>query len=143
MMPSLVLTFIFLLFPEGLWLLRQPMFLQSVGLLNGIVLLIFLLACRERVRQRLALYQGVCPIYLQFTDDAEKTFTEALSYLQVTSAWFIHLHSQFQCFNIILYINTYYRNLLGYRCILQESTLFIDAYYRNLRLSFFRELIFY
>ncbi|KAH0460530.1 hypothetical protein IEQ34_011193 [Dendrobium chrysotoxum] len=37
---------------------------------------------RERVRQRLALYQGICPIYLQFSDDAEKTFTEALSYLQ-------------------------------------------------------------
>ncbi|KAM0938424.1 putative pyruvate kinase [Dioscorea sansibarensis] len=36
----------------------------------------------ERVRQRLALYQGVCPIYLQFSNDAEKTFTEALSYLQ-------------------------------------------------------------
>ncbi|KAH7651528.1 Pyruvate kinase protein [Dioscorea alata] len=36
----------------------------------------------ERVRQRLALYQGVCPIYLQFSNDAEKTFTDALSYLQ-------------------------------------------------------------
>lgn len=36
----------------------------------------------ERVRQRLALYQGVCPIYMKFSDDAEKTITAALSYLQ-------------------------------------------------------------
>lgn len=36
----------------------------------------------ERVRQRLSLYQGVCPIYMEFKEDAEETFTGALSYLQ-------------------------------------------------------------
>uniref|UniRef100_A0A0D3ES35 Pyruvate kinase n=1 Tax=Oryza barthii TaxID=65489 RepID=A0A0D3ES35_9ORYZ len=34
-----------------------------------------------RVRQRLALYQGVCPVQMEFSDDAEKTFGDALSYL--------------------------------------------------------------
>ncbi|KAJ0971848.1 hypothetical protein J5N97_019807 [Dioscorea zingiberensis] len=43
---------------------------------------IFAFTDEERVRQRLALYQGVCPIHMQFSDDAEKTFAEALSYLQ-------------------------------------------------------------
>ncbi|KAK8921290.1 Plastidial pyruvate kinase 2 [Platanthera zijinensis] len=43
---------------------------------------IFAFTDQEIVRQRLALYQGICPIYLHFSDDAEKTFTEALSYLQ-------------------------------------------------------------
>ena len=42
------------------------------------------LTCRERVRQRLALYQGVCPIYMEFLDDAEESFTAALAYLKVT-----------------------------------------------------------
>ncbi|WOL17089.1 plastidial pyruvate kinase 2 [Canna indica] len=36
----------------------------------------------ERVRQRLALYQGVRPICMKFSDDAEETFAEALAYLQ-------------------------------------------------------------
>ncbi|KAG0490616.1 hypothetical protein HPP92_007479 [Vanilla planifolia] len=43
---------------------------------------IFAFTDDERVRQRLALYQGICSIYLQFSDDAEKTFAEALSCLQ-------------------------------------------------------------
>ncbi|KAK8970651.1 Plastidial pyruvate kinase 2 [Platanthera guangdongensis] len=43
---------------------------------------IFAFTDQEIVRQRLALYQGICPIYLQFSEDAEKTFIEALSYLQ-------------------------------------------------------------
>ena len=42
------------------------------------------LTCRERVRQRLALYQGVCPIYMEFLDDAEESFAAALAYLKVT-----------------------------------------------------------
>ncbi|XP_072995851.1 plastidial pyruvate kinase 2 [Typha latifolia] len=42
---------------------------------------IFAFTDEERVRQRLALYQGVCPIYMQFSNDAEKTFGEALSCL--------------------------------------------------------------
>ncbi|XP_077251258.1 plastidial pyruvate kinase 2-like [Tasmannia lanceolata] len=43
---------------------------------------IFAFTDEERVRQRLALYQGVCPIHLEFSDDAEETFQEALSFLQ-------------------------------------------------------------
>lgn len=43
---------------------------------------IFAFTDEERVRQRLALYQGVSPIYMQFSDDAEQTISEAMSYLQ-------------------------------------------------------------
>ncbi|MQL84959.1 hypothetical protein Taro_017480 [Colocasia esculenta] len=43
---------------------------------------IFAFTNEEKVRQRLALYQGVCPIYMQFSDDEERAFSEALSYLQ-------------------------------------------------------------
>ncbi|XP_042481373.1 plastidial pyruvate kinase 2 isoform X2 [Macadamia integrifolia] len=43
---------------------------------------IFAFTNEERVRQRLALFQGVCPIYMQFSDDAEQTFASALSLLQ-------------------------------------------------------------
>jgi hypothetical protein len=39
--------------------------------------------CRERVKQRLALYQGVVPIHMQFSDDAEETFSRAISSLLV------------------------------------------------------------
>jgi pyruvate kinase len=42
---------------------------------------IFAFTDEERVRQRLALYQGVCPVLMDFSDDAEKTFGDALSYL--------------------------------------------------------------
>ncbi|XP_062217073.1 pyruvate kinase isozyme G, chloroplastic-like [Phragmites australis] len=42
---------------------------------------IFAFTDQERVRQRLALYQGVCPVQMEFSDDAEKTFRDALSYL--------------------------------------------------------------
>ncbi|XP_066312249.1 pyruvate kinase isozyme G, chloroplastic-like [Miscanthus floridulus] len=42
---------------------------------------IFAFTDEERVRQRLALYQGVCPIQMEFSDVAEKTFGNALSYL--------------------------------------------------------------
>jgi hypothetical protein len=38
---------------------------------------------REIVRQRLALYQGVCPVHMEFSDCAEKTFGDACSYLLV------------------------------------------------------------
>lgn len=44
-----------------------------------------LLCCSKRVQQRLALYQGVCPIYMEFLDDAEATFSDALALLQVCS----------------------------------------------------------
>nr|GMC68440.1 plastidial pyruvate kinase 2 [Ipomoea batatas] len=43
---------------------------------------IFAFTNEERVQQRLALYQGVCPIYMEFSKDAEETFTNALSMLQ-------------------------------------------------------------
>ncbi|VVB01647.1 unnamed protein product [Arabis nemorensis] len=35
----------------------------------------------KRIQQRLALYQGVCPIYMEFSDDAEDTFANALATL--------------------------------------------------------------
>ncbi|XP_061348321.1 plastidial pyruvate kinase 2-like [Gastrolobium bilobum] len=43
---------------------------------------IFAFTDEKRVQQRLALYQGVCPIYMKFGDDAEETFTRALDLLQ-------------------------------------------------------------
>ncbi|KAK1304432.1 hypothetical protein QJS10_CPB11g00171 [Acorus calamus] len=42
---------------------------------------IFAFTNGERVKQRLALYQGVQPIYMQFSDDAEDTFSRALNLL--------------------------------------------------------------
>jgi pyruvate kinase len=41
-------------------------------------------SCSERVKQRLALYQGVIPIYMQLSDDAEETFSRATSSLMVS-----------------------------------------------------------
>ncbi|KAJ4875736.1 Plastidial pyruvate kinase 2 [Raphanus sativus] len=35
----------------------------------------------KKIQQRLALYQGVCPIYMEFSDDAEDTFANALATL--------------------------------------------------------------
>ncbi|XAR71675.1 Pyruvate kinase [Bertholletia excelsa] len=43
---------------------------------------IFAFTDEKRIQQRLALYQGVCPIYMQFSDDAEETFANALSLLK-------------------------------------------------------------
>ncbi|GAB4826296.1 putative protein kinase YGL059W [Ancistrocladus abbreviatus] len=43
---------------------------------------IFAFTNEKRVQQRLALYQGVCPIYMKFSDDAEETFSNALTLLQ-------------------------------------------------------------
>ncbi|CAI9092344.1 OLC1v1027546C1 [Oldenlandia corymbosa var. corymbosa] len=43
---------------------------------------IFAFTNEKRVQQRLALYQGVCPIYMDFMDDAEETFSNALALLQ-------------------------------------------------------------
>ncbi|PNY09213.1 pyruvate kinase [Trifolium pratense] len=43
---------------------------------------IFAFTDQKRVQQRLALYQGVCPIYMEFSDDSEETFTKALDLLQ-------------------------------------------------------------
>ncbi|XP_062205715.1 pyruvate kinase isozyme G, chloroplastic-like [Phragmites australis] len=42
---------------------------------------IFAFTNEERVKQRLALYQGVVPIYMQFSDDAEETLSRAISSL--------------------------------------------------------------
>lgn len=44
----------------------------------------FCWTCRKRVQQRLALYQGVTPVYMEFSDDSEETFRRALDFLQVT-----------------------------------------------------------
>ncbi|QCE08126.1 plastidial pyruvate kinase 2-like [Vigna unguiculata] len=43
---------------------------------------IFAFTDQKRTQQRLALYQGVCPIYMKFSEDAEETFTRALDLLQ-------------------------------------------------------------
>ncbi|KAH7853260.1 hypothetical protein Vadar_000628 [Vaccinium darrowii] len=43
---------------------------------------VFAFTDEKRIQQRLALYQGVCPIYIQFSDDAEETFANALAVLQ-------------------------------------------------------------
>ncbi|CAK7324065.1 unnamed protein product [Dovyalis caffra] len=43
---------------------------------------IFAFTNEKKIQQRLALYQGVCPIYMQFSDDAEETFANALSVLK-------------------------------------------------------------
>ncbi|KAG8485904.1 hypothetical protein CXB51_020219 [Gossypium anomalum] len=43
---------------------------------------IFAFTNEKRIQQRLALYQGVCPIYMEFSDDAEETFKTALALLQ-------------------------------------------------------------
>lgn len=39
--------------------------------------------CRERVKQRLALYHGVLPIHMPFSEDAEETFSRAIDHLLV------------------------------------------------------------
>nr|GEW04686.1 plastidial pyruvate kinase 2 [Tanacetum cinerariifolium] len=46
---------------------------------------IFAFTDEKRVQQKLALYQGVCPIYMKFSDDAEATFANALTVLKVSS----------------------------------------------------------
>ncbi|XP_060203769.1 plastidial pyruvate kinase 2 [Lycium barbarum] len=43
---------------------------------------IFAFTNDKKIQQRLALYQGICPIYMEFLDCAEETFTSALSLLQ-------------------------------------------------------------
>ncbi|KAI3800204.1 hypothetical protein L1987_35514 [Smallanthus sonchifolius] len=43
---------------------------------------IFAFTDDKRVQQKLALYQGVCPIYMEFADDAEETFAKALVVLK-------------------------------------------------------------
>ncbi|KAH9677409.1 Plastidial pyruvate kinase 2 [Citrus sinensis] len=43
---------------------------------------IFAFTNEKRIQQRLSLYQGVCPIYMEFSDDAEETFDNALGLLQ-------------------------------------------------------------
>ncbi|KAK1415215.1 hypothetical protein QVD17_30988 [Tagetes erecta] len=43
---------------------------------------IFAFTNQKRVQQKLALYQGVCPIYMEFSSDAEETFEKALSTLK-------------------------------------------------------------
>ncbi|CAN1264273.1 Plastidial pyruvate kinase 2 [Linum perenne] len=43
---------------------------------------IFAFTNDKRIQQRLAVYQGICPIYLEFSDDAEETFADALTLLK-------------------------------------------------------------
>lgn len=39
---------------------------------------------RERIKQRLVLYHGVLPIFMEFSNDAEETFSRALKLLLVS-----------------------------------------------------------
>ncbi|KAK4489601.1 hypothetical protein RD792_005413 [Penstemon davidsonii] len=43
---------------------------------------IFAFTNDKRIQQRFALYQGVCPIYIEFSADAEETFASSLALLQ-------------------------------------------------------------
>ncbi|GLT60943.1 hypothetical protein SLA2020_336820 [Shorea laevis] len=43
---------------------------------------IFAFTNEKTIQQRLALYQGVCPICMEFSDDAEQTFANALALLK-------------------------------------------------------------
>ncbi|KAL1552792.1 putative protein kinase [Salvia divinorum] len=43
---------------------------------------IFAFTNEKKIQQRLALYQGVCPIHMEFSADAEETFNNALTLLQ-------------------------------------------------------------
>ncbi|XP_042031306.1 plastidial pyruvate kinase 2-like [Salvia splendens] len=43
---------------------------------------IFAFTNEKKIQQRLALYQGVCPVHMEFSADAEETFTNALTLLQ-------------------------------------------------------------
>eukprot|EP00249_Psilotum_nudum_P021283 c28049_g1_i3 orf=342-2216(+) len=43
---------------------------------------VFAFTNEKKVQQRLALYQGVRPVYMPFSDDAEETFSSAISLLQ-------------------------------------------------------------
>nr|GEZ31210.1 pyruvate kinase isozyme G, chloroplastic [Tanacetum cinerariifolium] len=45
---------------------------------------IFAFTNEKRVKQRLMLYHGVMPIYMEFSDDAEETFSRALKILLVS-----------------------------------------------------------
>ncbi|MED6124649.1 hypothetical protein PIB30_060964, partial [Stylosanthes scabra] len=42
---------------------------------------IFAFTNQERIKQRLALYHGVMPIFMQFSNDAEETFSRAIKLL--------------------------------------------------------------
>ncbi|KAG6606233.1 hypothetical protein SDJN03_03550, partial [Cucurbita argyrosperma subsp. sororia] len=42
---------------------------------------IFAFTDDQRIKQRLVLYHGVMPIYMQFSNDAEETFSRALKFL--------------------------------------------------------------
>ncbi|KAK4480720.1 hypothetical protein RD792_013802 [Penstemon davidsonii] len=43
---------------------------------------IFAFTNDKRIQQRLALYQGVCPIHMEFSSDADETFTNSLALLK-------------------------------------------------------------
>ncbi|KAK6122243.1 hypothetical protein DH2020_044017 [Rehmannia glutinosa] len=58
--------------------LRYLLVLRSLSALHSIP---FHESLRERVKQRLILYHGVMPIHMEFTDDVEETFSQALKLL--------------------------------------------------------------
>lgn len=63
---------------------------------------------RERVKQRLILYHGVMPIYMQFSNDAEETFSRALNLLLVReNSLCIIIFAEGQLC-LLLHINSYF-----------------------------------
>lgn len=40
---------------------------------------------RERIKQRLVLYHGVLPVYMQFSNDSEETYSRAMKLLVVSA----------------------------------------------------------
>lgn len=58
------------------------------------------------MKQRLALYHGVMPLYMEFTDDVEETFSQALNLLLVTND---HYRMFLMCYVIcfLMYTESY------------------------------------
>ncbi|KAM1183823.1 hypothetical protein ACFX19_002131 [Malus domestica] len=44
--------------------------------------IIFAFTNDKSIQRRLALYQGVCPIYMEFTEDSETSFSNSLTVLK-------------------------------------------------------------
>ncbi|KAK4557567.1 hypothetical protein RGQ29_007359 [Quercus rubra] len=59
---------------------------------------IFAFTNEERIKQRLVLYHGVMPIYMQFSNDAEETFSRAVNLLVVSNFWIIYYRLSTQIF---------------------------------------------
>lgn len=96
-------------FHEKLVFLTLACFLVQVG--TRFDMTFYYCPNRKRIQQRLGLYQGVCPIYIEFLADAEETFANALSLLNVR----FHLYALLRPSSFILL----------FRVLVRESKTFI------------------